>query len=66
MDIEGKVREFGTDILGERGSRELYLIQFFVLQVPDILATVADIVQPRTFEELASYGLEGADSEPPA
>ena len=34
------------------------LMQRFFTQVADILGTLADIVQPRTFEELERYGFD--------
>jgi internalin A len=34
----------------------------FAHQVGDILATIADIVQPRSFEEFEKYGLDPPDS----
>ena len=39
-------------MLGEHGFRRLRQMQTFYTQVADILGTLADIVQPRTFEEL--------------
>jgi internalin A len=42
----------------EHGHRQLLQMQTFYTQVADILATFADIVQPRTFEELKRYGFE--------
>jgi internalin A len=43
-------------LLGEHGHRRLMQMQTFYTQVADILGTLADIVQPRTFEELKHYG----------
>jgi len=39
-------------MLGEHEFRRLRQMQTFYTQVADILGTLADIVQPRTFEEL--------------
>jgi internalin A len=42
--------------LGEHGFRRLQQMEKFYIQVADILGALADIVQPRTFEELQRYG----------
>ena len=39
-------------------------MQTFYTQVADILGTLADIVQPRTFEELKRYGFEDLPHRP--
>lgn len=39
-------------------------MQRFSTQVPDILATLADIVQPRSFEELDRYGFADGRGDP--
>jgi magnesium transporter len=55
--LENRARQHGASILGEHGHRKLMQMQRFYTQVADILGTLADIVQPRTFEELERYGL---------
>jgi magnesium transporter len=55
--LENRVRQHGASILGEHGHRKLMQMQRFYTQVADILGTLADILQPRTFEELERYGL---------
>jgi len=55
--LENRARQHGVSILGEHGHRKLMQMQRFYTQVADILGTLADIVQPRTFEELERYGL---------
>jgi hypothetical protein len=37
-----------------------------LIRFGDILATMADIVQPRSFDELVKYGLDDARATPPA
>jgi internalin A len=59
--LDAIAREHGATILGASGSAELQLTQRFYTQVPDILATLADIVQPRSFEQLEEYGFGGDD-----
>jgi internalin A len=48
----------GTSILGERDFEAYKRIGDFYRDVGNILATLADIVQPRTFEDLKRYGLD--------
>jgi internalin A len=49
--------ENGSDILGEKDFKRYKLMLDFAHHVGDILHTMADIVQPRSFEELVQYGL---------
>jgi hypothetical protein len=51
------IKEHGADILGEDDFRKFKLMQDFANRVGDILATLADVVQPREFEALAQHGL---------
>lgn len=44
------------EVVGERDLREFRLMARFYLDVSDILATIADILQPRTLDELKTYG----------
>jgi internalin A len=60
MALESLALEHGFDVLGKIGSRRLMQMQSFYLQVSDILGTLADIVQPRTFAELEQYGFDDA------
>jgi len=57
-ELDALSRQHGATILGETGSAELRLMQRFYTQVQDILATLTDIVQPRTFEELEQFGFD--------
>jgi hypothetical protein len=56
--LEGLAREHGYVVLGDIGGRQLMQMQRFYSQVSDILGTIADIVLPRTFEELEQYGFD--------
>ena len=53
-------------LLGERDIRLLKQMGEFYRHVGDILAVVADIVRPRTFEELAHYGFDDPPMQQPA
>src|SRR6516162_5520828 len=55
--LDQRARQHGASILGEYGYRRLQQMQRFYTQVADILGILADIVQPRSFEELQNYGL---------
>jgi internalin A len=55
-ELDAMARQHGAALLGEHGHRRLTQMQMFYTQVADILGTLADIVQPRTFEELKRYG----------
>jgi internalin A len=58
-DFEAYVRENGgPSILGERDFAAYRRMGEFCRHVGDILATLADIVQPRSFEELKQYGFD--------
>ena len=54
--IAAQVAEHGDDILGERLYLEYMQMQRFGRQVGTILSTLADIVQPRQFEEFERWG----------
>lgn len=56
--LDSRAREHGAAVLGQRGNDRLRQMQYFYTSVADILGTLADIVQPRTFEELKRYGLD--------
>lgn len=56
------IKEHGADILGEADFNKFKLMQDFAHRVGDILALVADTLLPRSFEDLARYGL---DDPPP-
>jgi internalin A len=46
----------GSETLGIEGQRQLLHMHRFYTEVYDILFTLADIVQPRSFEDLERYG----------
>ena len=50
--LDSRARQHGAAILGEYGHRRLMQTRRFYSEVPDILGTLADIVQPRTLKEL--------------
>jgi internalin A len=55
--LEALVKKSGYDILGQKDHQHYRMMKEFFYHIGDILATIADIVQPRTFEELEKYGL---------
>jgi internalin A len=57
-ELEGLLREHGTDVIGESDFKRLRLMGAFYRDISEILATMADIVRPRTFVELAKYGFD--------
>ena len=56
--IEQMISEQGAEVIGQKDFEKYRLMKTFSHQVGDILATVADIVQPRTFKEFEKYGFE--------
>jgi internalin A len=46
------IKKHGGDIVGTQDFERFKLMGAFYRDVPDILATVFDTVQPRNFEEL--------------
>ena len=59
-ELRSVMDESGLDsleILGKKDFQTYKLMLDFAHHVSDILATMADIVQPQSFEELAQYGL---------
>ena len=56
--------EHGLTVLGEPGSRRLMQMLDFHQQAANILGTLADIVQPRTFEQLERYGFNDLPAVP--
>ena len=55
-ELAALVKEHGYDIIGEKDSLQLRRMRDFSRNVGDILATVADTLQPRDFAELEQYG----------
>jgi internalin A len=60
--LDHAAREHGPATLGQHGFSRLTDMQHFYTQVSDILGTLANIVQPRSWEELERYGFD----DPPA
>jgi len=59
--VEVKIKQLGAAFIGETVLKKFRLMHDFAKHVGDILETLADIVQPRTFEELKEYGLDDID-----
>jgi len=55
--MEAMMKVYGDDILGDKDFQYYKLTKDFSHHVGDILATVTDILQPRSFEEFEKYGL---------
>ncbi len=60
-EIAAQIAKPGAEILSTPEFERFKDMGDFYRHVPDILATLFDTVQPRTFEELEQYGL----SDPP-
>ena len=61
-ELRAAVDEAGLDVLGEEDLRSYRLMRDFASKVGDILALFANIVQPRSFDDLKAYGF---DDPPP-
>ena len=61
-ELEVLVKEDGIEILGKKDFEHYRLLKKFVHRVGDILEAIADIVQPRNFEEFEKYGLDPPDN----
>ena len=57
-EMEDLVKEHGYDILGEQDAHHFRRMKDFCRNVGDMLATVADFLQPRSFDELLQYGFD--------
>ena len=55
-ELDKLVREEGADLLGVSDFVRYKLMQYFAHRVGDILAVIADTLQPRDFEQLMEYG----------
>jgi internalin A len=56
--LDAAVKPHGLGILGEADLRQYKSMQDFAHCVSDILATVADVLQPRAFEQLEKHWLD--------
>jgi internalin A len=55
-ELKQAVEEAGLDALGEEDHRNYRLMEDFANKVGDILALFASVVQPRSFDDLKTYG----------
>jgi hypothetical protein len=62
--LDAAVKPHGLGILGETDLRQYKLMQDFAHRVSDILATVADVLQPHSFEELEKHWLDDLMDQP--
>ncbi|NEW99350.1 leucine-rich repeat domain-containing protein [Rhodopseudomonas sp. BR0G17] len=65
-ELEQILKDHGPDVLGDRDFDRYRLMKEFAHQIGDILSTITDILQPRTFEELKQYGLADLPDEQPS
>ncbi|HEV7444242.1 MAG TPA: leucine-rich repeat domain-containing protein [Steroidobacteraceae bacterium] len=56
--LKAMIKEHGDEILGDFDSQQYRLMRRFVEQIGDMLATMADIVQPRSFDDFNKYGFD--------
>jgi internalin A len=63
-ELDALVREHGADLLGQADFGRFKLMQDFSHRVGDMLALIADTLQPADFEELKQHGF--ADDGPAA
>jgi internalin A len=57
-EVEALIKVHGFTILGDTGAKEFNLMNRFANDVVDILKTLTDTIQPRSFDELVQYGLD--------
>jgi len=55
-ELDALVREEGADLLGEADFKRYKLMQDFAHCVGDVLALIADTLQPTDFDQLVKYG----------
>lgn len=63
-ELEALEKEHGYAIIGEIGMQTLRRMREFSHNVSDVLATVADVLHPLTFDDFIRYGLD--NTGPPA
>ena len=61
-EIAAMIKEDGGEIVGTQDFARFKLMGDYYRHVPDILATMFDTVQPRSFEELVQYGFADGPS----
>jgi internalin A len=59
--LEAKANAHGYDILDDKGYQDYRRMKQFAGNVTDILTTVSNILQPRSFDELVKYGFKELD-----
>ena len=57
-EIETLVKPHGLGVLGETDLKQFKLMQDFAHRVSDVLATIADMLQPRDFDQLEKHWLD--------
>ena len=57
-EIAAMIKQHGAEIVGDQDFERFRRMGDFYRHVPDILATMFDTVQPRSFEELERYGFD--------
>jgi hypothetical protein len=62
-ELDTYVREHGPTLLGETDFKRYKLMQDFAHRVGDVLALIADTLQPTDFDQLVAYGF--GDGAPP-
>jgi internalin A len=62
-ELDTYVREHGPTLLGEMDFKRYKLMQDFAHRVGDVLALIADTLQPTDFDQLIAYGF--GDGAPP-
>jgi len=63
-ELDALVKEHGPDLLGDADLERYKLMEDLARQVPDMLALIADTLQPQTFDQLVKYGF--GDEIPPS
>ena len=58
QSVEALVNENGYDILGKKDYENYIYMKDFALHIGNLLTTVTDILQPKSFEEFLSYGFD--------
>ena len=58
QELDELVKEHGPDLLGDKDFRNYKYMKDFANKIGDILATVTDVLQPKTYDEFIEYGLD--------
>jgi internalin A len=57
-NLAGFIKSHGPNVVGQEDFRQFKLMGDFSRHLSDVLAIVADVVRPRSIQELEGYGLE--------